>query len=137
MACLIDTSVLARLANIADASNPVARQAVLELRRGGQRLHVSPQILIEFRCVATRPAVVNGLGLSAEEAERRARGFEAAFPLLPDTPEIYPLWKALVSTRGVVGKQVHDARLVAVCQSYKISHLLTFNAGHFRRSSAA
>ena len=34
---------------------------------------------------------------------------------------------------GVVGKQVHDARLVAVCHVYGVSHLLTFNVTHFAR----
>jgi predicted nucleic acid-binding protein len=33
---------------------------------------------------------------------------------------------------GVIGKQVHDARLVAVCHVHKITHLLTFDTGHFK-----
>jgi len=28
---------------------------------------------------------------------------------------------------------VHDARLVAVCHVNKVTHLLTFNVGHFAR----
>ena len=30
-------------------------------------------------------------------------------------------------------KQVHDARLVAVCHVHRIERLLTFNVGHFVR----
>ena len=59
--------------------------------------------------------------------------FEAAFPLLPETPDIYPAWKALVVALGVVGKQVHDARLVAACHVHAVTHLLTFNVAHFAR----
>jgi predicted nucleic acid-binding protein len=55
------------------------------------------------------------------------------FRLLPETPDIYPAWKALVHAAGVIGKQVHDARLVAVCHVYGIIHVLTFNVRHFNR----
>jgi hypothetical protein len=66
----------------------------------------------------------------------QAAGFEAVFPLLPETPDIYPAWKAIVEALGVVGKQVHDARIVAVCHAHKIDHLLTFHAGHFARMAS-
>ncbi len=133
MVYLIDTSILARLANTADMSYPVATRAVLQLHRRGEVLHVTPQNLIEFRNVATRPVALNGLGLAPPDAEKSAAGFEAAFPLLPETPDIYPLWKAVVGALGVVGKHVYDARLVAVCHAHKVTHLLTFNVPHFAR----
>ena len=46
---------------------------------------------------------------------------------------IYPAWKALVSALGVIGKQVHDARLVAICHVHAVTHVLTFNVAHFVR----
>jgi predicted nucleic acid-binding protein len=131
VAFLVDTSVLVRLANRADASYPVADRAVVELHRRGQLLHLTPQNLIEFRNVATRPVAVNGLGLGAAAAETKAADFEALFTLLPETPDIYPAWKALVAAAGVIGKQVHDARLVAVCHVHRVGELLTFNTAHF------
>ena len=133
MAILVDTSVLGRLANRADASHPLAVAAVAELHRRGEVLHVTPQNLIEFRNFATRPVAVNGLGLAASVAEGLGATFEAAFPLLNETPAIYPAWKALVGALGLVGKQVHDARLVAVCHVHAVTHLLTFNVPHFVR----
>src|SRR5215471_8885960 len=133
MAILIDTSVLGRLANRADVSHPVARAAIAELHRRGEVLHVTPQNLIEFRNFATRPVSANGLGLASPAAESLAATFEAAFPLLNETLDIYPAGKALVGALGVVGKQVHDARLVAVCHVHKVTHLLTFNVAHFTR----
>lgn len=133
MAYLIDTSILARLANTADAFYPVAAQAVVELHRRGEVLHVAPQNLVEFRNVATRPVAQNGLGLAPPVAEAKSAAFEAAFPLLAETPDIFPLWKTVVATLAVVGKQVHDARLVAVCHAHQVTHLLTFNVPHFAR----
>jgi predicted nucleic acid-binding protein len=133
VAYLVDTSILGRLANTADADYSVAVTAVLELHRRGETLHLAPQNLIEFRNVATRPVTVNGLGLSAADAEAHAAKFEAVFPLLPETPDIYPTWKSLVHSIVVIGKQVHDVRLVAICHVHGITHLLTFNAAHFAR----
>ncbi|MBW3597023.1 MAG: type II toxin-antitoxin system VapC family toxin [Planctomycetes bacterium] len=131
MPYLIDTSVLGRLANASDAQHAAAAGAVLELHRRGELLHVTPQIMIEFRNVATRPAAVNGLGLSTVDAEALAATFEARFPLLEETPDIYPAWKSLVSGLGIIGKRVHDARLVAVCHVNSVSNVLTFNVAHF------
>jgi predicted nucleic acid-binding protein len=133
MAHLVDTSVLARLANTADPFHLVAARAVLELHRRGELLHVAPQNLVEFRNLATRPNSANGLGLSAVAVDAKAAVFEATFPLLAETPDIYTTWKALVSRLGIIGKQVHDARLVAVCHVHAVTHLLTFNTNHFSR----
>jgi predicted nucleic acid-binding protein len=131
MAYLIDTSILVRLANRADPSYSVADRAVVELHLRGEVLHLTPQNLIEFRNVATRPATLNGLGLTTVAAETKAADFETLFSLLPETPDIYPAWKALVGAAGTAGKQVHDARLVAVCHVHRVSHVLTFNTAHF------
>lgn len=133
MAYLVDTSLLARLANAADVQHTAAVQAVVELHRHGDVLYVPPQVLVEFRNVATRPKSLNGLGLSLTDAAKLASGFETAFPLLKETPDIYPAWKAIVEGVGIIGKQVHDARLIAVCHVHGISHLLTFNDAHFAR----
>jgi hypothetical protein len=54
VAYLIDTSILARLANTADIQYPVTVQSVMELHRLGEALHVTPQNLVEFRNAATR-----------------------------------------------------------------------------------
>lgn len=133
MAYLLDTNVLVRLANTADPLYAVADRAAMELHRRGEVLHLTPQVLIEFRNVATRLPVRNGLGLSTVDAEIQSAGFETKFPLLMETPDIYPAWKALVTGMGVIGKQVHDARLVAVCHVLAVTHLLTFNVAHFAR----
>jgi predicted nucleic acid-binding protein len=131
VAYLIDTSILGRLANTADASHPTATRAVVELHRRGEVLHITPQVLIEFRNVATRAVALNGLGPGVADAEAKAGVFESTFPMLVESPDIYPAWKDLVKTLAVIGKRVHDARLVAVCHVHQVTHLLTFNVAHF------
>ncbi len=133
MSYLIDTTILGRLANVSDVQHAAATRAVLELHRRGESLHVTPQVMVEFRSVATRPVAVNGLGLSTVDTEALAATFEARFPLLAETPAIYPAWQALVGALAVIGKQVHDARLVAVCHVHAVTHLVTFNVAHFTR----
>jgi hypothetical protein len=103
MAILVDASVLGRLANLADKSNAVARAAVAELHRRGEVLHITAQNLIEFRNFATRPAALNGLGLSPTAVGALAATFESSFPLLVETDAIYPTWKAIVTALGVIG----------------------------------
>jgi predicted nucleic acid-binding protein len=133
MAFLVDTSVLGALTDVAHPAHAIADQSVVALRQQGEVLHLTPQNLIEFRNFATRPILANGLGLTAAKVEAKTADFENTFPLLPDTPDIYSAWKALVAALGVVGKQVHDARLVAVCHVHGVTHLLTFNVAHFAR----
>ena len=79
---------------------------------------------------------MNGLGLQPAVAETKSATFELLFPPLPETPDIYPAWKVLVQALAIIGKQVHDARLVAVCHVYGITHVLTFNVQHFARFAA-
>jgi predicted nucleic acid-binding protein len=136
MAHLVDTSILGRLANTTDAQYATALQAVTRLHSAGETLYTAPQNLIEFRNFATRPLIVNGLGLSAAVVDGLTARFEAAFPLLPETPDVYPAWKALVHAAGTTGKQVHDARLAAICQVYGVTHILTFNVQHFQALAA-
>ena len=136
MAFLLDTSILVRLANSSDAQHSVAARAVLVLHRRGEVLHITPQVLIEFRNVATRPISVNGAGLSIADAMKHAVMFEARFGLLAETPEIFVAWKALVGGLSIIGKQVHDARITAVCHVHAVTHLLTFNVAHFGRMAA-
>ena len=56
--------------------------------------------------------------------------------LLDDIPAILPMWESLVTTHAVLGKNAHDARLVAAMLVHGVTHLLTFNDQDFRRFTA-
>lgn len=105
---------------------------MLKLHGSSESLFITAQNLVEFRNFATRPTGKNnGLGLTAVAASQLMIGFETEFPLLPETPDIYPAWRAIVDGLGVIGKTVHDARLVAVCHVHGVSQILTFNVSQF------
>ncbi len=133
MAYLADTNIITRRILAADPKHPLVSAALLLLDQQGETVYISSQNLIEFQALATRPAVANGLGMTPVQASAEARRIEAIYPLLPDIPAIYPLWRNLVDTYTVVGRQVYDARLVAVMQAHGITHLLTLDQTDFRR----
>lgn len=135
MAYLADTNVAARWGLPNDPLYSTIRQAILILQAQREIVYITAQVLVEFHALATRPVESNGLGWTAAAARSEARNIEAVFPLLPEVDTIYPLWGALVDAYGIIGRQVYDARLVAVMQTHGISHILTMNGNHFRRFS--
>ncbi len=134
---LLDTNILLRYAQPADALNGRVVRHVEQLRAEGVTLYFAPQNAVEFWNVATRPANRNGFGLTPTEAATQLDLLDELFTMLPETPALYPAWRALVQTVGVSGVQVHDARLVAWMQTHGIQRLLTLNPADFHRYAVA
>ena len=130
---LVDTNVLLRWISLDDPGHPPAVAAVDALRDRGDEMYVTPQNLVEFWGVATRPHSANGFAMDGATARGELEKIEELFKLAPDLPSVYPAWRRLVAAGGVSGKQVHDARLAAVMIAHGISHILTFNTGDFER----
>jgi len=135
MAILIDTNVLLRLLQPHHPQCASAERAVGRLGTQDETLHITPQNLIEFWAVATRPASENGLGMSVEMAARELAAFQRLFSLLPETAQIFREWERLVTTRQVSGKNTHDAHLVAAMNVHGVTRILTFNGQDFTRYS--
>jgi len=134
MSYLLDTTFLVRLANTSDPLHGVAVAALSELCQRDELLFIAPQNLIEFWSVGTRPLSANGgLGLSADDAISVVDIYAAEFLVAPETPDVYTALRKLLGSVPVLGKQVHDARLAAVCHVQGIQNLVTFNVRHFKR----
>jgi predicted nucleic acid-binding protein len=133
MNVLLDTNILGRMLEPGHPQHRVAHDATDALVLRGDNLCVVPQVLYEFWVVATRPVAVNGLGLTVAQAAAELIRLRALFPLLADTPAIYPEWESLVVAHNVIGKNAHDARLVAAMAVHGLTHLLTFNTADFTR----
>ncbi len=67
------------------------------------------------------------------ETDNLLQDLEEVFPLLPDLPVVYDVWRRLVVDYDVSGVQVHDARLVATMLVHDVKHILTFNTQDFTR----
>ena len=124
---LIDTSTLLRTLQPSHPQRETARVAIKSLTARGRELHIVPQNLFEMWVVATRPVAQNGLGLSTTQAAAELMRLKSMFPLLPDTPAIYPVWESLVTQYRVSGKPAHDARLVAAMNVHGLTTILTFD----------
>lgn len=137
MLVVVDTNVLLRLVHRADPLHPCIRTAVRKLKARGDRLCMFSQNAAEFWSVSTRPASARGgFGLSVAETDRRLRLLHRVFDLYHEVPASYWQWHELVTSLGLVGVQVHDARIVALMLAHGISSLLTFDTADFRRYSA-
>lgn len=130
---LVDTNVLIRSLSPAHAEFAVADGAITELRKQGAKLHLVAQNLYEYWVVATRPVADNGFGLSAHDATHELKRLRNLYMVLADSPAVLDEWELLVTSLGVMGKNAHDARLVAAMKVHGISHLLTFNLKDFER----
>ncbi|MBO0697637.1 MAG: PIN domain-containing protein [Zavarzinella sp.] len=137
MLVLCDSGILLRLFEPTDLLHLTVRSAVEALQVRGDKLVTAPQNAAEFWNVCTRPATARGgFGLDTAEAERRLQAVERTFSLLTEPPTAYALWRALVVTHSVQGKQVHDARLAALMAAHGITHILTLNGPDFARFPA-
>jgi len=71
--------------------------------------------------------------MTVSDSDAALADIEGIFSVLPDTPAIYVQWRRLVVVYGVMGVNVHDARLVATMLVYNLTHILTFNTKDFNR----
>ncbi len=132
MVYLADTNVAARRVLTADPAHAEIKRAVDALLLRGETVAITAQNIVEFQALATRPLEANGLGLTTAEANDEAWDMETIFPLLEEIPAVYTHWRALMERYDVRGRQVYDARLVAVMLAHGVTHILTTNASHFR-----
>lgn len=133
--CLVDTNILLRVTRRSDPQHQLVDTALARLAGQGTTLHYTHQNIAELWNVMTRPAARNGLGLSVGDAERQVYAIEVGMNLLPDGEAVYREWRRIVVQYGVLGVQVHDARLAAAMYVHGVSHILTLNVSDFSRFS--
>jgi predicted nucleic acid-binding protein len=128
----LDTNIVLRLTDTSSPQYLTILKAISSLKEENHELFLSPQVLIEFWSVATRPLEVNGFGWPTEAVRSEIDKLLDLFPLLPETPAVFDEWLLLVTNKNKVGKQAHDARLAAFLNIHGITHLLTFNVADFK-----
>jgi len=130
---LVDTNVLLRWSDRDSPRHRDCADAVDKLIDQGDEICTCAQVLIEYWVTATRPRDVNGFGLSIVQAAGQLSVVHGSFPCLVEPHEIADLWQQVVLTYKTMGKQAHDARLVALILAHGVTHLLTLNPGDFAR----
>lgn len=134
VALLMDSNILIARAWPEHPNAESVRRALPILEAQGARLCISTQSLAEFYVTVTRPkdATSPGPGWKPAGTLLAIKELESRFELLPDAPEIWPIWKRLVATHGIISKSAHDARLAATALFSEVG-VLTANESHFRR----
>jgi predicted nucleic acid-binding protein len=129
----VDTNILVRAAYPPDQKHTVTKNALGTLRKRQETLCIAPQNVVEYWGVATRPVEKNGLGMDLATVIKEVADLRQLFTLLPYTSQVLETWQRIVIAQGVLGKQVHDALLVAIMQVHSVMSILTFNVGDFTR----
>jgi len=132
-AVLVDTNVLLSVTAPLRTLHRSALTVLNDWPNQGFILATSTQVLREYLAVATRPVEANGLGLGAGDALANVKAFRGRLRLLVDTEPSWDRLQALVATYGCLGKQIHDANVVATALSSGVTKLVTANIGHFTR----
>jgi predicted nucleic acid-binding protein len=128
---LIDTNILVRMSDAESPLKDLCKNALKRFFDRGDTPYLCAQNAIEFWAVATRPKSVNGLGLAPAAAEKALKAAEQWLVWLPEPADIATRWRALVNKHGIIGKRVHDTRLIALMGAYGLTNLLTLNAPDF------
>ena len=134
MAILLDTGILLRLVNVSDPLHTTIKDGIDTLATRQEALLITTQNIAELWNVATRPAANNGLNLSpAAISLLYQQAIEPFVTTLTERDTLPAEFRRLLEAYAVVGKQVHDTRLVAMMLTWQIPNLLTLNERNFRR----
>lgn len=134
MSVLLDTGILLRLINEIDPLHADVERAVDSLIARKEDLLITTQNIAELWNVATRPVANNGLALSpAAIARSYDDTLEPVCAVLVETKFLPFVLRRLLTQYGVIGKHVHDARLVAMMLVWQVDSLLTLNDRDFHR----
>jgi predicted nucleic acid-binding protein len=130
---MLDTNVLLAAT---DEGRPEHRDALTVLNDWAAAhagLCTSGQVLREYLSVATRPAARNGLGLKLPDALGNVRAIRERTTLLAEDSRVADRLLGLLADVECLGKQVHDANLVATMLVHGIATVVTINLADFAR----
>ena len=129
----LDTNVLLAATDEGRQEHERALAVLDEWPAAGVALYASGQVLREYLCVATRDVAENGLGLAPAEALSNVSAFRGRLRVLEESAKVSDRLIALLSTIHCLGKQVHDANVVATMLVHGIETIVTNNENDFSR----
>lgn len=130
---VVDTNILLAAT---DRSRVRHAAALRFLESDVRALAITPQIAREYLAVATRPLGMNGLGMTPDDAVANLRQFLAAMQVLTEGSGTLTHLLDLVVDGPALGRQVHDANVVAVALAHEATAIVTDNVRHFARFAA-
>jgi predicted nucleic acid-binding protein len=130
---VLDTNVLLAATDETRQEHEQAIAAINVWPASGLVLYTSGQILREYLAVATRPVGHNGLGMTRPDAIANVRALRARLNLLAEDIKVSERLLDLLEAVECVGKQVHDANVVATMLVHGVDTVVTMNVDDFAR----
>ena len=130
---VLDTNVLLAATDETRQEHEQAIAAINVWPASGLVLYTSGQILREYLAVATRPVGHNGLGMTRPDAIANVRALRARLNLLAEDIKVSERLLELLEAVECVGKQVHDANVVATMLVHGVDTVVTSNVDDFAR----
>lgn len=129
----LDTNIVLRAFNKADALYPLASKSLTEWVQSGIELWVSRQVLREYLFVVTRPQVFLEKPKTPAEAVYDIQQMQTLFLVADETAQVTEKLLELVVQQPTGGRQIFDANIVATMLHYQIPKLVTLNVSDFLR----
>jgi predicted nucleic acid-binding protein len=129
---MVDSNALICYLKSSDPQHTAAANAIEGLTERGYILHITARSIIEFWAVTSRPGVVNDFGWDVGRSEASVPLLLASFDFLSGTVAVFTEWHRLMTSKSLIGRQVHDARLMAVMKAHGLSDILILTAGDFQ-----
>ena len=130
---LIDTNVILRSKQKSSPHYQEVTETLVKLVEDEEELIICPQVIYEFYVVVTRPIEQNGFGLSMDIALSEIDNILATYSMPVENSQVFFIWQQLIAHYKVIGKNAHDARIVAFMLSNNINKLYTLNKRDFVR----
>ncbi|MBC8443330.1 type II toxin-antitoxin system VapC family toxin [PVC group bacterium] len=134
-AVFVDTNVLVYSSLARSPLHGAAVQTLNSLRADGGELWISRQVLREYIAVISRPHATT-LADPLATAIGDVRAYQSLFRIAEDGPTVTGHLLSLLTAIPCLGKQVHDANIVATMLAHGLSQLLTHNTRDFSRFAA-
>lgn len=120
---VLDFTILLELADPHSAWKEAARQTIDDIQRQGHTCVAFDHGYAQLWSTLTRPAMMNGHDLSPEEARAAIDALRAEFQ--PLGASVGDHWLDVATENGLVGNDVHVARMLAAMKASGATHLLT------------
>ncbi len=128
----VDTNVLFHARVIQSPFHQVADKMLTQLVSSRNKIWLSRQVLREYLSVMSRPGKFP-VAIPMASLTDDVQEFESQFEIAEDGPQVTASLLTLLNTIPTLGKQVHDANIVATMLASGISNLLTQNVADFQR----
>jgi predicted nucleic acid-binding protein len=131
----VDTNVLV-FANVAESpQHKAATSRLAALYEDGSHLCISTQVIREYLVTLSRPTSFKHPP-SMKTLIQMIQRFFLSFRVLDETTATSRILLDLLDKVPVLGKQIHDANIVATMKTHDIHYLLTDNTVDFKRFSS-